>query len=250
MNNRVLVIAAAVVLALAGGFALYWSSRPVATPVVAARPAAAPAAPATPAAPAATPAPAAEVAALPPATVLPEVAAQLRDRVLGNPDAPVTIIEYASFTCPHCANFHNVIMKDLKARYIETGKVKLIFRDFPLDALALRASAIARCAPEPAYYGFVEVLFKSQATWMAGGGARSLGQLEGIARLGGMSKEDFDACMTNDALLEGIINGRQEAMTVYKVDSTPSFVIGGKTYGGDKPIDELAKLIDPLLPKN
>jgi len=251
MNNRVLLIGAAVVLALAAGVALYSSSSRPTAPAVATRSEAPRSTPA--ASLAATPAPAeaaGEVAALPPAAPSPDLAARLADRTLGSPTAPVTIIEYASFTCPHCANFHNVNLKDLKARYIDTGKVKLIFRDYPLDGLALRASAVARCAPEPAYFGFVEVLFKSQATWAAGGGARSIGALEQIARLGGISKADFDACMANEALLDGILKVRQDATTTYKVESTPSFIIGGKTYAGDMTIDELAAIIEPLLPKN
>ena len=176
-----------------------------------------------------------------------DVEAALKDRILGDPNAPVTIIEYASLTCPHCAGFHNDSLGELKARYIDTGKAKLIFRDFPLDGLALRASMMARCAEDDRYFGFIEVLFRSQSNWAQPDLARGTQSLQQIGRLGGMSAEDFEACMASEELIDGILAMRQEAAETFDVGSTPSFVINGKTYAGAMPVEEFAAILDPLI---
>jgi protein-disulfide isomerase len=176
-----------------------------------------------------------------------DVEAALKDRIMGDPNAPVTIIEYASLTCPHCAGFHNDSMDELKQRYIDTGKAKLIFRDFPLDGLALRASMMARCAEDDRYFGFIEVLFRSQSNWAQPDLARGMQALQQIGRLGGMSAEDFEACMENEELIDGILTMRQEGAETFDIGSTPSFVINGKTYPGAMPVDEFAAILDPLI---
>src|SRR6185437_7801463 len=114
------------------------------------------------------------------------------DRILGKADAPITIFEYASLTCPHCADFDKETLPQIKTEWIDTGKAKLIFRDFPLDASALKAAIVARCAPPERFYGFIDVLFTQQASWgMGGDPVPSLGRL---AKLGGMGEEQFRAC--------------------------------------------------------
>src|SRR5271168_4105284 len=115
------------------------------------------------------------------------------DHVLGKADAPITIIEYASLTCPHCAEFNKEVLPEVKAKYIETGKAKLIYRDFPLDQWALRASVLARCAPADKYFGFVDVLFQNQVTWATA--KDPMAALEKIGMLGGVSSAQFSACM-------------------------------------------------------
>lgn len=174
--------------------------------------------------------------------------AMLQDRVLGNPDAPVTIIEYASLTCPHCASFHAGTLPELKKRYVDTGKAKLIFRDFPLDAVALRASMLARCAPAERYYGVLDVLFRSQDGW-----SRAQDPLQALAqtgRLAGVGQQEFEACMANQDLLNGVVNIRLEGERRFKVESTPTFVIRRgdreERIGGAQPIERFAEAIDRL----
>src|SRR5438128_6933423 len=112
------------------------------------------------------------------------------DRVLGNPDAPITIVEYASLTCPHCAHFANDVLPDIKKKWIDTGKAKLVLRDFPLDEPALRAAMIARCAPPDRYYAFADTFFAAQEKWVTARDYRD--SLARLAKLGGMSKDEFD----------------------------------------------------------
>ncbi|MCW5724636.1 MAG: DsbA family protein [Maricaulaceae bacterium] len=164
------------------------------------------------------------------------------DLAFGAADAPVTVIEYASFTCPHCAAFHAETWPRLKEHYVQTGKVRFIFRDFPLDEPALRASMLARCAGAGRYYSFVEVIFSQQLNW-----ARSpdpvaaLGQL---AKLGGIGEAEFRACMANKTLEDAILKMRLDGANEYKINSTPSFVIGGKVHPGALPFAEMEKLIN------
>jgi protein-disulfide isomerase len=164
---------------------------------------------------------------------------------LGNDKASVTMIEYASLTCPHCAAFENDTFPGFKAKYVDTGKVHYVYRDFPLDQLAVRAAMMARCADPDQYFGFVQVLFKQQDNWAAA--QDPMAALARIGLLGGMSKDQFDACMANKDLLDGILRVRQDAQVNLKVDSTPTFFINGVKYAGDMSLDDLSKILDPLL---
>ncbi|MGE0719989.1 MAG: DsbA family protein [Alphaproteobacteria bacterium] len=156
--------------------------------------------------------------------------AMLADRVIGKADAPITIVEYASFTCPHCAAFHKDTLPKLKAAWIDTGKAKLVFRDFPLDGAALRAAMMARCLPAERYFPVVDILFKNQESWSH---ARDpVAALSGIARLSGLSQEAFDACMKNEALQKGILARAFEAQQQQKIQATPSFVVNGELMRG------------------
>ncbi len=165
----------------------------------------------------------------------------LKDRVIGDPAAPITIIEYASLTCPHCANFHADTLPQLEKEWIETGKAKLIYRDYPLDRYAASASMIARCAPTDKYFTFLNAFFAQQKNWSrAEDPVKVLTQLAG---LGGMSKEDVDACLANEALQDGILQMRLEGQMEYDVNSTPSFVIDGKKVA-NLPYEDLNELLE------
>jgi protein-disulfide isomerase len=157
----------------------------------------------------------------------------LPDLVEGKADAPVTIIEYASLTCPHCAAFDAETLPQLKKEWIDSGKAKLVFRDFPLDGLALKGAKLARCAPPERFYGFIDVLFRQQDVWARAGDPQvALGR---IAKLGGMSDDQFQTCMKDDAVENQILAGRMAAEKDAKVESTPTFFINGKMLVGALP---------------
>lgn len=169
----------------------------------------------------------------------------MSERVLGKADAPVTIIEFASLTCPHCKDFDLNTLPKLKAAYIDTGKVKLVYRDFPLDGRALLAAMVARCAPKDRYFAFLDALFRGQDTWArAQDTTQALGQ---VARVGGMSQADFDACIKNQDLFEAIKKDAVEAQSQYKIESTPTFIINGKKMDGAHSFESFETALKPLL---
>jgi protein-disulfide isomerase len=168
------------------------------------------------------------------------------EMAIGQDDAPITIIEYASLSCPHCARFHELTLPLLQKKYIDTGKVRLVFRAFPLERTAFWASIIARCAGEKRYFAFVDVFFKKQQSWFSAEDPfKSLLQ---IARLGGLSANAVKACTDDTALGDGILKTRLDGEQKHEVSSTPSFVIDGKTYRGALTMDQLDEIITPLLP--
>ena len=162
------------------------------------------------------------------------------DRILGKADAPVTIIEYASLTCPHCAAFEKDILPKIKSEWIDTGKAKLVFRDFPLDGSALKAAIVARCAPPERFYGFIGVLFAQQGSW--GLAQDPVPGISRIAKLGGMSDDQVQACLKDDALQNKVLAGRLAAEQQYQVESTPTFFINGKKVVGAKEEDIVAAI--------
>ena len=167
------------------------------------------------------------------------------DMALGAKDAPVTIVEYASMTCPHCANFHMGPFKELKAKYIDTGKVRMIFREFPFDPVALQASMLARCAGEKRYFGMLNVLFKSQMKWAkAANPQQALGT---IARLGGFTEARFQTCMRDQKLADMILQTRLDGNKKFEVESTPSFIVNGEKTSGNMTIDKWDELLADLL---
>ena len=217
-------------------------------PVVPATPAAIPAPAAAPAPPAAAPTPAAatnattpapQQAAIPPATAGPAITPD--DRILGKPDAPITIVEFASFTCPHCADFDANTLPKLKADWIDTGKARLVFRDFPLDPAAVRAAMLARCAPPEQFYPFVDALFHSQNTWAIGGKVDTA--LAKLAKLSGMSDDQFAACMNDDAGQKRVLDSRLDAEQRYNVGSTPTFFVNGVEIVGAQPYAEFQRVL-------
>ncbi len=168
----------------------------------------------------------------------------LEEHVLGNADAPVTIVEYASMTCSHCATFHNRTYPELKKRYIETGKVKYILREFPIDPLAAGAFMLARCAGKDRYYPLIETLFNQQTQWVV---QKPIEPLMQIARQAGFTQQTFDACLKDQKMLEGIEAVRNRGSEKFGVNSTPTFFINGKKFTGVMSIEDMAKEIDPLL---
>lgn len=171
----------------------------------------------------------------------------LPDMVMGSDKAKVTVVEYASMTCPHCAHFQDTTFPELKKRYIDTGKVRYIFREFPLDNLAAAAFMLARCAGEKdsgKYFAMVDTLFRQQLTWAV---EKPLPPLLAIAKQAGFSQQTFDACLANQKILDGIEAVRQRAIDKFKVQSTPTFFINGNLVAGAMSIDEIAKLIDAQL---
>jgi protein-disulfide isomerase len=206
----------------------------------------APAAPATPPAAAETP---------PAAVKAPESAGSvdmakllepgpLPDKVLGNDDAPVTIVEYASMTCPHCAHFHATALPELKTKYIDTGKARLIFREFPFDPRAEAGFMLARCSNDN-YFPMIDVLFKQQQNWASVENAKDA--LLQISKLAGFSQESFEACLTDQKLLEDVRAVQKRGADEFKVDSTPTFFINGNTYKGALTIAEMSAIIDGML---
>jgi protein-disulfide isomerase len=170
------------------------------------------------------------------------------DRVLGNPDAPITIIEYASLTCPHCAHFANDVLPELKKKWIDTGKVKWVLRDFPLDEPALRAAMIARCAPPDRYYAYVDTFFAAQDKWVMAKDYREA--LARLVKLGGMGKDEFDNCLKNTALENKIVQERLVASKEYDVGSTPTFFINGTKFTGAPTLEEFDKALSGLSAKS
>ena len=171
-------------------------------------------------------------------------AGPLGDKVLGSDSAPVTIVEYASVTCPHCAAFHQGTYPALKSKYIDTGKVKLIFREFPTQpaAVATAGFMLARCA-EDKYYPMLDAIFSQQQSWAQD----PYNGLLRIARQAGFSQEKFDACLKDQKLAEQIQAVAQRGNEQFKVESTPTFFVNGKKYVGALSMPELEKILEPLL---
>ena len=171
----------------------------------------------------------------------------LPEMIMGDDKAPVTIIEYASMTCPHCAHFQETTFPELKKRYIDTGKVRFITREFPLDSLAAAAFMLARCAGETdktKYFALVDTLYRQQRTWAV---EKPLPPLLAIAKQAGFTEKTFDACLSNQKLLDGIEEVRQRAQSEFKVESTPTFFVNGTKLPGALSIEDMAKAIDPYL---
>nr|MCH9753546.1 DsbA family protein [Alphaproteobacteria bacterium] len=153
------------------------------------------------------------------------------DIILGSPSAPITIIDYSSFSCPSCASFHNAVFKDLEEHYIDKGTVKLIFRNYPLRSIDLKAGAIPLCAPKDKFYTFVKVLFKTQKNWYSES-SHQLETLENISRLGGLSGKKVQECFNNKKIEDKIVASRHSAQTELGINSTPTLIINGKIYKG------------------
>jgi protein-disulfide isomerase len=171
----------------------------------------------------------------------------LPDMVMGSDKAPVTVVEYASMTCPHCAHFEETTFPEFKKKYVDTGKVRYILREFPLDPLAAAAFMLARCAGEKdksKYYAMVDTLFRQQQQWAV---AKPLDPLLAIAKQAGLTKDKFDACLANQKLLDDIQKVRQQAIDKFKVKSTPTFFINGTMRVGALSIEEISQLIEPYL---
>ncbi len=175
--------------------------------------------------------------------------AALKERTLGDPNAPVTIREHSSLTCGHCAAFHKDTFKALKETFIDTGKVYLIFTDFPLNAPALHAGMVARCLPEERYFDFVQLLFETQENWASE--ASYLKYLKQNAQLVGLDGDQVKACLQSTALQEGLLKRMQESQTKFEISSTPTFVINEETViRGNAGIEGFTKAIETELAKH
>jgi protein-disulfide isomerase len=150
-------------------------------------------------------------------------------------------------TCPHCAHFAETTYPELKKRYIDTGKVKYIFREFPLDPLAAGAAMLARCAPEDKFYPLIETLFQMQRTWAV---EKPIPPLMAIAKQAGFTEQSFNACLSDQKMLDQIQTEQKRATDKFGVNSTPTIFVNGKKQVGASSIEDLAKVIDPLLPKS
>ncbi len=171
-----------------------------------------------------------------------------QDRVLGKADAPIAIVEYASLSCSHCAHFANTVLPRLKATWIDSGKAKLILRDFPLDEPALRAAMVTRCVPAERFYPLVETLFETQDKWAVAKDWRAA--LEKLVRLAGIGKKEFDACFTDKALEDQVAQSRLTAAQLLGVNSTPTFFINGKKYEGEPSVEAFDQLLSRLPAKS
>ena len=171
-------------------------------------------------------------------------AGPLGDQVMGAENAPITIIEYASMTCPHCAQFQEKTFPKLKERYIDTGKVRFIFREFPLDPLAAGAFMLARCADKDKYFAIIDLLFGTQREWVV---PNPLQPMLNVAKQAGYTEETFNTCLKNQQVLDGIQSVRDRAAKVLNVESTPTFFVNGKRVIGDVSIEDLEKEFKPYL---
>ena len=169
------------------------------------------------------------------------------DFVVGDKNAPVTIIEYASLSCSHCANFHNNTLNDLIKEYVDTGKARIVFRDFPFNYPALLGSMVLRCIPEDARYDYMNALFQLQPKWVVRENAKSTQELYKIMQSGGMTKEEFETCTNNVELENTILQALIAAQNEFNIQSTPSFLINGNLVEGNKSIKEFRQIIDKIL---
>jgi protein-disulfide isomerase len=185
-------------------------------------------------------------AALKPGT-LPEMA-------LGSADAPIKVIEYMSMTCPHCANFHNVTFDPIKTKYIDSGKVQFIIREFPFDPVATAAFMLARSNPQKPeelatpeqYFAMVSMLFKQQRAWAAPADKDVRNALMQTVKIAGYTQQTFEACLTNQKLLDEINASVKRGADEFTVNSTPTFLINGKKYSGDMSVESMSALFDSI----
>ncbi len=169
----------------------------------------------------------------------------LPEKSFGDEKASVTVIEYLSMTCPHCRNFHTTMWPEIKKQYVDTGKVRFIFREFPFDPRSTAAFMLARCVGEDKWYPTVDLLFRQQETWATAQDGRQA--LQSTMAITGMGQKDFEACLTDQALLDKVSAVAAKAKEL-GVDSTPTFFINGKKYAGALAVAEFAKIVDPLVP--
>lgn len=176
-------------------------------------------------------------------------AIEIKDMALGQEDAPITFIEYASFTCPHCASFHDAVFKDLKKDYIDTGKVRFVYREVYFDRYGLWAAMVARCGGEMKYFGISDILFETQSEWAGSNDPSAVvANLKKIGRTAGMDDATLDACLQNGPMAQAMVDHYEESMAEYDVKGTPTLVING-TVHSNMSYDDLKKILDAELAK-
>ena len=232
MPDRRLLLAGSAAVVLAGSFAAWrWLAAPTA-PVATA--------PTTPPPPA---------PAQPSAQPRPVTTGGLDERSLGRADAPVTAIEYFSLTCSHCGAFHRDTWPRVKRELVETGRVRMVFRDFPLDEIALRAHAVARSFPADRYEPFISALFATQDRWAYARGVDHKAEIGKIAALAGMSTEAFNAAWADDALARAILEARQKGEAEHQVSATPTFIIGTQKLPGAVSFERFEAAVREATPR-
>jgi protein-disulfide isomerase len=169
--------------------------------------------------------------------------AQEGDMVLGDPGAPVTMIEYSSLSCPHCARHHINVLPEIRAQYIDTGKVRLVMRDYPLNGPAFEAALLVHCVSPMAYWAMVDQLFATQNTWVVENSTKVLSETAAAA---GISLEDFKTCLESEDNKKKILQSTEQAGKVFAVKSTPTFVINGVVVTGERSFDQFKAIFDAL----
>ncbi len=164
------------------------------------------------------------------------------DRILGEADAPVTIIEFSSLTCPHCATFHKDTLPRVKEDWIAKGQARLVYRHFPLDGLALRAAAVANCIEGDRHFAFLDALFRGQLAWSRADDPISA--LAQLAALAGLDRGRFDACIADQGEMDRILARTQHARDTYDIESTPTFVVNGRKVQGALGYDEFNEALE------
>ncbi len=169
------------------------------------------------------------------------------EMVMGEADAPIEMIEYASFTCPHCANFHQNVLPQIKENYIDSGEVKLVYREVYFDKYGMWASLIARCGGEDKFFGLAKLFYESQSEWVrAGSEAAIADELRKIGRIAGLDSDNIDACLSDSEKLQNLLEWYQANAEAHQIQATPSFVIDGKKYS-NMPYEDFAEIFDAKL---
>lgn len=169
------------------------------------------------------------------------------DHILGAADAPATIIEYSSLTCPHCASFHRGTLPQLKANWVETGKARLVYRHYPLDRLALYAAAVSNCIKGDGFFGFIDALFVNQERWSRSDDPVSA--LQQFAGLAGLNQTAFQECVQDEAAITRILEIQADGRDTYEVASTPSFVVNGQRVVGAHSYEEFEAVLQKYVPE-
>lgn len=172
---------------------------------------------------------------------------EITDFSIGSPDAKVQVTEYASFTCPHCANFHATVWPQLKAEYIDTGKVRFTYREVYFDRYGLWAAMIARCGGEMRYFGIVDMLFEQQKEWAASDDPNVVvANLRTIGKAAGLDDASLDACMKDGAKAEAMVKHFEANMEADEVEGTPTFIINGEKHS-NMSYDDMKAILDAKL---
>lgn len=174
-----------------------------------------------------------------------EAVSPLGDRAIGNDDAPVVMIEYASATCPHCAEFHEKLLPQIKTEYIDTGKVRFIFREFPLDQLALGAFMLARCVPEDKYFATLDLMFRRQRTWAQA--KNPADELFKITQMAGMDQAGFEACVKRQDLAKAIVETSKKAAKDFAIKGTPAIFVNGQFVDAHEDMPAVKAALDKAI---
>jgi len=171
---------------------------------------------------------------------------EIVEMTIGDMGAPVTMVEYASFTCPHCKNFHLNVFDQLKSEYIDTGKVRFVFREVYFDRFGLWAGMVARCGGEKSYFGMVDMIFQKQTEWTKGEPADIVNNLKKIGRVAGLDNESLDSCLQDIDRAKAMVEIYRANSVADKIESTPSFIINGKLYS-NMDYNALREVLDEKL---